>query len=554
MTKAAEMAKVSAKGSFHIMWGLVASTVISAVGTIYLANLLSSEELGLYALATAAPALIGVFRDWGVSAALIRYTAQYNSENQFSRIRKILVSGLVFEVTAGVILTAVSFLFSSLFGDLYQIAAITPLIQVVSFTILINAFLTVAQSAFTGFERMELNSVTLILQSIVKAFLTPGLVILGLGVFGAVLGFTFAFLTAGVTGTLLLWVLYRRIPASISRPSLPSSTSPARKENDFEIKVSSKMLLKYGLPLSIAAIISTFQTQFYTIMMGIYVTTSQVGNYSLAMTFLVLISFFSTPITTMLFPAFSKLDPQKDQEALKSVFQFSVKYAALLVVPVAAIVMALSGPAISTLFGNKYTSAPLFLALLALGHAFTAFGSLTASNLLNGQGKTGFNLKLSILSAAIGFPLSVLLTWQFGVIGIIITILTAGIPGLVVSLHWIKKHYNLTIDWASSAKILLCSALAGVAAFAFQLQLAFSSWMSLLIGAAVFCAVLLPSILITQTINKSDIENLRQMTASIGVMSRLLSPVLSMAEKFLSMISKSGGEKTSSLPTDGVEP
>ena len=314
------------------------------------------------------------------------------------------------------------------------------------------------------------------------------------------------------------------------------------------------MLLKYGLPLSIAAIISTFQTQFYTIMMGIYVTTSQVGNYSLAMTFLVLISFFSTPITTILFPAFSKLDPQKDQEALKSVFQFSVKYAALLVVPAAAIVMALSEPAISTLFGNKYTSAPLFLALLALGHAFTAFGSLTASNLLNGQGKTGFNLKLSILSAAIGFPLSVLLTWQFGVIGIIITILTAGIPSLFVSLRWIKKHYNLTIDWASSAKILLCSALAGVAAFVFRLQLAFSSWMSLLIGAVVFCAVLLPSILITQTINKSDIENLRQMTASIGVMSRLLSPVLNMAEKFLSMISKSGGEKTSSLPTDGVEP
>ena len=63
MTKAAEMAKVSVKGGFHLLWGLVASTVISAVGTIYLANLLSPNELGLYALAIAAPNLMGVFRD-----------------------------------------------------------------------------------------------------------------------------------------------------------------------------------------------------------------------------------------------------------------------------------------------------------------------------------------------------------------------------------------------------------------------------------------------------------------------------------------------------------
>jgi len=61
MTKAAEMAKTTTKSSFHLLWGLVASTVISAVGTIYIANLLTPDEYGLYALAVAAPSLIGVF-------------------------------------------------------------------------------------------------------------------------------------------------------------------------------------------------------------------------------------------------------------------------------------------------------------------------------------------------------------------------------------------------------------------------------------------------------------------------------------------------------------
>ena len=547
MTKAAEMAKVSVKGGFHLLWGLVASTVISAVGTIYLANLLSSNEMGLYALAIAAPNLIGVFRDWGVNSALIRYTAQYNSEKQIIRAKKILVTGLIFEVVAGVVLTVVSFALSALFANLYQLSVITPLIQIASFTILISAFLTVAQAAFTGLERMELNSITLIVQSIIKALLIPAFVIIGLGVFGAVLGFTIAFLIAGITGTLLLWLLYKKLPASTSQPASPQSQQ--QEASKTETKDNIKTLLKYGFPLSIAAIIGAFQTQFYTILMGVYVTTDAVGNYALATTFVVLITFFASPITTMLFPAFSKLDPQKDLESLKSVYQFSVKYAALLVVPVATIVMTLSQPAISTLFGNKYTSAPLFLALLAITYMYTAFGSLSAGNLINGQGKTGFNLKLSLLTAAIGFPLSIILTQQLGIIGIIITTLTAGLPSTIIALHWIKKHYNIDIDWMSSAKILSCSALAGMAAFTLQTQLSFNSLANLLIGVATFSIVFLPSTLLTRTVNKSDIENLRQMTTSLGPVNRLLNPALNLLERLLILINRSSREPPSSLTT-----
>ena len=547
MTKATEMAKVTVKGGFQLLWGLVISTGISAVGTIYLANLLSPTDMGLYTLALAAPILIGVFRDWGVNSAIIRYTAQFNSERKIIQVKKILTAGLLFEVVAGVVLTAISFLLSTLFASLYQLAAITPLIQIASFTILINAFFTVAQSAFIGFERMELNSITLIVQSIIKALLIPALVILGLGVFGAVVGFTFAFLIAGLTATLLLWLFYRKLPTSITRSNSSAHLQSEEKKRGTTTDI--RILLKYGLPLSAAAIISTFQTQFYTILMGIYVSTDLVGNYSLATTFVVLITFFATPVTTMLFPAFSKLDPQKDQESLKSVYRFSVKYAALLVVPMTMLVMSLSGPAISTLFGNKYASAPLFLALLAMTYLFTAFGSLSAANLITGQGKTNFILKLTLLTAAIGFPLSIILTSQLGVTGIILTTLVAGLPSLIISLQWIKKNYRLTIDWASSAKILFSSAIAGASAYALVSQLSFSNLTNLLIGVVVFAVVLLPSILLTRTINQSDIENLRQMTTSLGPVNRILTPAINLVEKLLILINRSGGEPQTSLTT-----
>jgi O-antigen/teichoic acid export membrane protein len=104
----------------------------------------------------------------------------------------------------------------------------------------------------------------------------------------------------------------------------------------------------------------------------------------------------------MLFPAFSKLDPIKDSVDFKNVFKFSVKYGALLVVPFTFLVISLSQPAVYTLFGSQYDRSPLFLSLLAIIYLYSAFGSLSVTNLLNGQGKTRFNLKRTILTVIIG--------------------------------------------------------------------------------------------------------------------------------------------------------
>ena len=60
-----------------------------------------------------------------------------------------------------------------------------------------------ATAAFTGMEKMHLNSIMLIVQSIVKTVVIIALVILGLGTLGAVIGFSVGVLVAGVTGVLL---------------------------------------------------------------------------------------------------------------------------------------------------------------------------------------------------------------------------------------------------------------------------------------------------------------------------------------------------------------
>src|SRR3989304_4006632 len=521
MSKAANMAKVSVKGGFHLLWGLVASAVISSVGTIFIGNLLGDENYGLYTIALAAPNLISTFRDWGVNVAMVKYTAQYNAEDKAAKIRGVFTASILFETILGLILSVVAFTLSGLLAQLYRLPNITPLIQIASFTILTNALLSTAQAAFTGMERMELNSIALIVQSIIKTAVVFTLVILGLGPLGAVIGFSVANLIAGLIAVLLMWTLYKNLP----KPT----------NNTLEIKNTIKTMFNYGLPLSIASIIATFQTTFYTFIVPIFVAPDLIGNYGIANTFVVLITFFATPVSTMLFPAFSKLDPQKDEETLKNVFQFSIKYASLLVVPAAAIVITLSRPGISILF-PEYPAAPLFLALLAINYLYTALGNLSIGNVINSQGQTKFNLKLSLITFAIGFPLSILLISQFGILGLIITTLTAGPPSLIIALRWLKKQYDVTVDWTSSAKILLSGATASAITYALITQLAFSNLTALIVGAIVFLLTFITAIGLTRAVTKSDIDNIRNTTTVLGPLARIANLILSIIEKLMTSL------------------
>jgi O-antigen/teichoic acid export membrane protein len=521
LTKAAKMAKVSVRGGFNLLWGLVASTVISSLGTIFTANLLGDSNFGLYTIALAAPNLISNFRDWGVTGAMIKYTAQYNAEGKAANIRSIFSGGIFFETVLGLVLAAVAFLLSGYLASLYSLPNITPLIQIASFTILTSALLGTAQAAFNGMEKMELNSIALIVQAIIKTAAIPALVIFGLGPLGAVIGFAIASLVAGLIALLLMWSLYKNLPK-------PTNNTP-------EIKATVKTMFDYGFPLSIATIIGTVQTQFYGFILPIFVAPDLMGNYGIANTFVVLIAFFATPVSTMLFPAFSKLDPQKDRETLRNVFQYSIKYASLLVVPAATVVMALAKPGVSILF-PKYPTAPLLLALLAINYLYVAFGSLSIGNLINGQGQTRFNLKLSLITFGIGFPLSIVLISRFGILGLIVTTLTTGIPSLVVALRWLKKQYGVTVDWASSAKILLSGGTASAITYTVITQLAFSNLVALVAGALVFLFTFLTAIILTGAITRSDIDTLRDATTVLGPLGHLANSVLNMIEKLMTTL------------------
>ena len=525
MSKAADIAKVTAKGSFHVLWGLVVSTLIGAVGTIFIARLLGSDLYGLYTVVLTVPALIQVFRDWGVNFAMIRFTARYRAEGRLDEIRSIFLTGIIFEVVVGLVLSLFSFFFADFLAtSVFNRPVIAPLIQIVSFSIFASGLVAAATAAFTGYERLELNSVMLVFQSISKTAIIIALVILGFGAAGATIGFTVGTFIAGVIGVALIGVIYRQLPKPSSRK--------------LEIKAYFTTMFRYCLPLSFATIITLLLPQFFAFLLPIHYAIDNVpiGNYGVTINFVVLIAFFITPIATTMFPAFSKLDAEKDKESLRNVFRFSVKYGSLLVVPVTVLVMCLAEPAVATLFGNTYGTAALFLSLLAIQYLYIAFGNISLSALLNGQGQTGFVLRMALLTGVIGFPLGFVSILTFGVLGLILATVVAPVPSLIMGLFFIKRTYGITVDLVSSVRILLSSAVAGVVTYFVVSELVFAAWIRLLLGVALFVAVLVPALLVSRSVTRLDIVNLKLMVGGLGALGVLISKMLVLLERVMTVL------------------
>lgn len=513
------MGKVSAKGSFQLFIGLVASTVIMAIGTILLGRLISPEEYGLYSVALTPINLMILIRDWGISSAITRYIANLRAKNKEENIQDIIKVGLIFEATMGLALSILSILTAELIAtNILNRPEVTPLIIIASITIFSRALLIASQSSFIGFESMKLNSFTAVIQALTKSLVSPILVYIGYGALGAILGHTTSFLIASIVGVILLYLIFlKRLKSKNPHKLMFTKTL--------------KEMLHYGIPLSISYRLIGFLTQFYAFMMAMYCTNLMIGNYQIATQFATITTFFTIPISTTLFPAFSKVDPEKERELLQKVFSSSVKYATIVLIPATTAMIALSKPMVNALFGEKWTHVPMFLSLYLLNNIFVAFGSLSLGNLLAGLGETKMSMKLNLLSFCLGIPLAFLLIPNFNVVGVILGMLLASVPKLIFGLGWIWKRYKVRADFNSSMRVLVSSGTSAVITYLLTDILSTFEWIKLIVGITMFSMLYLIITPLIKAVNKTDIRNLRVMLSDMGIISKIMDVPLSFAEK-----------------------
>ena len=521
MDKALSMGQKSAIGSFQLFLGQLVSTVILGISSIFVAIFISEGDYGLFAVALIPITTLLLFQDWGIGPAMTKYCATYRGTDNEGNLRKIIISGLTFETVTGLTLTLFSlFIANFVASEIFGKPESAFLITLFSITIIFTAVYMSSQSIFAGFERMELTTITMIVLATTQGVISPLLVYLGFGAFGAVIGYTLGAVVSGTTAVVLLYfAIFRKLDyKAVNNDSLYQVLKP---------------LLSYGIPLAVVILIGGISSQFYSLLMASYTDIAMVGNYRISANFAGFLAFFTFPIHTVLFPAFSKLDPLRDKHLLKTIYASSVKYTALVLIPATIAIMVLSKPMISTIFGNKWFDAPFFLTISVIGNLLALMGSLSFGRLLTAQGETKMMLKLSLLVLCIGIPISFLLIPPLGITGLIIVGYVGGIPSMIIGIYWVWKKYEVKADFSTSAKIFFASSISGLITYLFISVFSLASWIMLSLGALLFLLIYLIFAPLVGAITQKDINNFRSMFANLGIISKLLEILLILIEKFL---------------------
>lgn len=519
LDKALKMGKVSATGSFQLFVGKALSSILLAIGSIILARVMLPAEYGIYSIALIPSTTLALFSDWGINKAITKNISNSKALEKTENIYDIIVSGLIFKVTVGFLLSfSALFLANFIATTIFNRPETASLISIASIAILSESLLLTTQSTFNGYERMELTSYTLIFQSVLKSFVGPLLVLVGYGTIGAVIGYSLSFIISAILGIALL---YFQLVKNLKKTSFNLKD---------KIKTLKKML-SFGLPLSLSVMLSSFLYQFYAFLMAFYVTDAMIGNYQIAVNFSVFISFFTYPLGTVLFPAFSKLDPKKEIQLLRTVFSSAVKYASLFLVPATMVTIVLAGPVIGTVYGQKWIEAPFFLSLYVLQNFFVLTGGLVINIFLQGVGETKFLLKLSIIKLLLGIPLAFFLIPTFEISGVILGTFFAELPIQVLGIYWLQKKYDTKPAYKTSVKILVASAVTSLVTYFVINTLVVADWLRLIIGGSIFLIVYLIIIPLIGAIKQNDVQTLKTMFSSLGIISKIINFILSIAEK-----------------------
>jgi O-antigen/teichoic acid export membrane protein len=321
-------------GAFWVGVSSLANNVFTIVIRYILMRMLLPEAFGLVSMAYITIDLLQMFREMGLSSALI-----YRKGD----IRRAADTTFVILILIAFVLTSMAFLSAPFVAGFFRTPQLANVLRVLSLNILISAFgevqLALLAKNLAFRQRLLPDLVPTVAYGVVAILLA----LMGLGVWSIVV----ARLVDSVLTSALAWVV---VPWW--RPRLQFDRKEAQQLFDYGKHILGSGLLVFGI------------TKLDNVFVGRVLGSEPLGFYDFAYNQANLpATHISRIVGQVLFPAYSKI--QDNIATLRSAFFRTLHYVALLAFPLALGMMAFAGPFVYTLYGDQW--APAVLPMQVLG-------------------------------------------------------------------------------------------------------------------------------------------------------------------------------------------
>ena len=517
-SKAFSIAKTAVKGGLYVFTGNFLSTVVLVIASITIARMLGPSGYGLYSVALIPYSFMLLFTDFGVNQALVRFSAKLKSEGKEEDIQVIVRIGLFFEVLTSILVFLITFMLADFLATyLLNRPDSGSLVRLSSLTIVGSILVSTSNSILIGTDKMNKSALISLIQATFKALLAPILILAGFSVAGAVMGHTLSYLIAGAVGVV----------------SILRFSSSSKQSSNINFSSSLSSMIKYGIPLYVSTFIAGLLARYQSIVLTWFSSNVEIGNYYIATMFSTAVNLLTFPISAVLFPAFSKIDPKNEHHDLNFLFDNSLKYTLLLVFPASMFIAFNSRALVMFFFGSSYTLAPFYATLYSVTFFFTGF-SLVIMSFFNGIGRTDVSLKVTLVQLPIIFLITPIFTLLFKVPGFIVSIAISSIVSLAYIAFVAYKEYKLKFDLKSIAKIFVASFISSILTLPITFCLPSSYLVKLILCSIVFILLYLTIAPVVGAVEQDDVKNLASITKDIKLISKLSEVILSY-EGFLIM-------------------
>lgn len=400
--------------------------LVTFIVSIVLARILAPEDYGTIALITVFTTIMQVFVDSGLGTALIQ--KKDADDLDFSSV-------FYFNFVVCLILYAVMFVSAPLIADFYNDTSLTPIIRVISLTIVISGVKGIQQSYVSRNMLFKRFFYATLGGTIFSAFLGVALAYAGCGVWAIVA----QQLSNTTIDTLILWLTVKWRPKRVfSWERL-------------------KGLLSFGWKMLVSSLLESVYTNIRSLIIGKMYSPSDLAFYNQGKQFSnVIVTNINTSIDSVLLPTMAGV--QDDQKKVKAMARRSIKTSTYIMAPLMMGLAFCAKPIVSLVLTDKWLDSVPYLRIFCITFMFYPIHTSNL-NAIKAMGRSDLFLKLEIEKKVVGMLLLVF-TMRLGVMAMAYSLLVSSVTSQMIN-SWPNKKL-LSYGYAEQLRDIIPSILLAV--------------------------------------------------------------------------------------------
>ncbi|AFK51680.1 polysaccharide biosynthesis protein [Thermogladius calderae 1633] len=477
--------------------------LVQVVTLMVVARLLGPANYGLYNLASIPVSVLSLLTDFGIDAAVLRYSSLYASRGQVCRVASLAKRAFLLKLTLSLSVVAPALLLAEPLGQaLSSRSGIGLYVSLYTLVLVPQVLVADAASLMVGLGRAGSRTIVVIAQPLARLAAVLALFsLVGPTVENAILALAVSYVV-GITVSLTLV------------KDVLSSRGCGFEMN--EVVGYALTVYTGSVAGAVVARLQSYLLGFITAPMGV-VGNSVAGYFNAAYNFLGAIGAVYGALATPLLPLF--VHQSKNEEGFKGIVEAVLATLFALTLPLSLISILYSGDVIRTVYGPEYAEAGFYYTVISVSLLLWPF-SVVAGSVIQAYGVKRVILLSNTISLVSGVLLYLGLGLTLGVAGLAIASALASIPVLVYQLSYLEGS-GFRMEYSKYLKTAVASVLSVLASIPLTMLLALSV-ARLVLGftfTALFYSVLLAAL---NALSDVELSFLVRISRSIPVLGWIL--------------------------------